>query len=280
MKRNGLRALGLVSCVVALFSLLSVAVDLDGIVANELIAEISIAAGMNLVDQYIADYTVEELESLAATAGLTPGQAAAVNGALYKLSEGLVPYLAVDAVTGENVYDNMGLLTEAAAGNEGAAEAFVFRNRVRFTKPEAIEVVLASGQVTLNANFDATDPASKPSYAVLDAAGVAKLVAPDNKTVVVDLSDNVIVAFGAVLGGYYGPGSPVGLKTEAELLALLDAGSSLGVSTAAATALATYWILGSELTYVDVQNAILGAMIVTPELALAYQGYLAYLYSL
>lgn len=229
MKRNGLRALGLVSCVVALFSLLSVAVDLDGIVADELIAEISIAAGMNLVDQYIADYTAVELEALAATAGLTPGQAAAVNGALSKLG-GFEALIALD---------NDALLALAVDSQE-AANAYAFNNRSSYVKPELLEAVIAAD----------------------------------------DTLENVAIAFGTILGGFYGPGSPVGMKTEAELLVLVVEGEYLGLRVAAATGLTTYWILGSELTYVDVQNEILGAMLVTPELALAYQGYLAYLYSL
>ena len=95
MKRNGLRALGLVFSVVALFSLLSVAVDLDGIVENELVAEISIAAGMNLVDQYIATYTADELAVLAA-AGNTPGIKYAAGRALFQLSGGFVPLIALE----------------------------------------------------------------------------------------------------------------------------------------------------------------------------------------
>jgi len=277
MKRNGLRALGLASCVVALFSILGMAVDLNSIVANELIEEISNAAGLNLVDQYIADYTVEELTDLAAN-GLTPGIKLAADRALYKLSGELAPYLAVDVVTGEAVYDNLELLTLAAAGNEGAADAFVFRNRSSYKNPAALEAVIAAGQVTLDANIDADNPDVPPSYDLLDAADIAKLEATD-VVVVVNLGDKVISAFGKVLGGFYGPGSPVGQKTEAELLVLVE-DDSLGLSTAAVTALTTTWILGSDLTIPQVESAILGVTLVNPELALAYQGFLAYLYSL
>jgi len=278
MKRNGLRALALASCAVALFSILGMAVDLGGIVTTELIEEISNAAGLNLIDLYIADYTVEELTDLAAN-GLTPGIKLAADRALYKISGGLVPYLAVDAVTGKNVYSNLDLLTLAATGKEGAAEAFIFRNRTSYKKPAAIEAVIAAGEVTLDANVDAADPEAVASYEILDAAAVAKLVAPNDVVVVVSLSESVISSFGKLLGGFYGPGSPVGMKTEAELLALLDSGS-LGLGTAAITALTTYWILGSELTIPQVEAAILGVTLVYPELAAAYQGFLTYLYSL
>jgi hypothetical protein len=49
---------------------------------------------------------------------------------------------------------------------------------------------------------------------------------------------------------------------------------------AAATALTTYWILNSDLTIAQVEAAILGVTLAYPEKALAYQGYLAYLFSL
>ena len=282
MKRNGLRALGLAFSVVALFSLLSVAVDLDGIVANELIAEISNAAGLNLVDAYIALYTADELAALAAT-GNTPGIKLAADRALYKLSGGLEPYLAVvpagEDNAGDDVYSNLELLTLAAAGNEGAAEAFAFRNRSNYTKPATLEAMIAAGEVTLDANFDAADPTSVPSYEILFADDIAKLVAPNNVVVVVALGDEVLKALGKILGGFYGPGSPVGELTEAELLALV-VDDSLGLYTAAAQALATYWIVNADLTIPQVETAILGVTLVNPHLALAYQDYLAYLYSL
>ena len=228
MKRNGLRALVLASCVVALFSLLGMAVDLDGIVANELIPEISNAAGLNLVDQYIIDYTVEELTVLAA-AGNTPGIKLAADRALFDISGGLFTLI---VMTDEE------LLALAAAGDLDAADAYIFNARTGLKKVEAVEAALAA----------ATD-------------------------------DALIRAYGKLLGGFYGPGSPVGMKTEAELLVLVD-GEDLGLRVAAATALTTYWIIGSELTIPQVEAKILDATLYKPELASAYQGFLAYLYSL
>ncbi len=226
MKRNGLRALGLASCVVALFSLLSVAVDLNTIVANELIDEINLAAGLNLVDEYIANYTVEELEDLAVK-GLTPGIKLAADRALFKLNGGLEPFIAME---------DEDLLAKAIDGDMDAAEAYVFNTRVGLTKPQA----------------------------VLDAIATAESVALE-------------YAYGKVLGGFYGPGSPVGEKTEAELLELVASGS-YGERIAAATALTTYWILNSDLDHVDVEREILAHT--QTELGLAYQGFLTYLYSL
>lgn len=228
MKRNGLRALGLASCVVALFSIFGMAVDLNGIVAHELIEEISNAAGLNLVDQYIADYTVEELTDLAAY-GLTPGIKLAADRALFKINGGIVPLIGL----GDDA-----LLALAAAGDQDAADAYVFTKRAANKNPAAAEASIAAATI-----------------------------------------DTVKVAYGKLLGGFYGPGSPVGAKTEAELLVLVK-GEDLGIRVAAATALTTYWILGSDMTIAQVEAAILGVTLVYPELASAYQGYLTYLYSL
>lgn len=228
MKRNGLRALGLASCVVALFSILGMAVDVSGIVANELIEEISKAAGLNLVDQYIADYTVEELTDLAAR-GLTPGIKLAADRALFSINGGLAALIGL----GDDA-----LLALATAGDQDAADAYVFTKRAGNKNPTAAEASIAAATI-----------------------------------------DTVKIAYGKLLGGFYGPGSPVGMKTEAELLVLVK-GEDLGLRVAAATALTTYWILGSDLTIAQVESAILGVTLVHPELASAYQGFLAYLYSL
>ena len=228
MKRNGLRALVLASCVVALFSLLGMAVDLNGIAANELIPEISNAAGLNLVDQYIIDYTVEELTVLAA-AGNTSGIKLAADRALFDISGGLFTLVAMT---------NEELLALAVAGDLDAADAYIFNTKTDLKKVELVEAALAAA-----------------------------------------IDDALIRAYGKLLGGFYGPGSPVGMKTEAELLVLVD-GEDLGLRVAAATALTTYWIIGSELTIPQVEAKILDATLYKPELAAAYQGFLAYLYSL
>jgi hypothetical protein len=237
MKRNGLRALGLVTCMVALFSILGLALSdatLIGIVKSELVPEISNAAGLNLVDYYIATYTVEELTDLAAN-GLTPGIKLAADRALFKINGGLLAYVNLDDDT---------LLAEAAAGNQDAADAYVFNHRASVKNPTAVMDALAA----------TADP---------DVSGI----------------ETVVIAYGKLLGGYYGPGSPVGMKTEDELLDLVINGS-LAERVAAATALTTYWILGSDMTINDVETQILANTLWHPELALAYQGYLTYLFSL
>jgi hypothetical protein len=211
------------------------AVDVADIAANELIGEISKAAGLNLVDDYVAK-GVEELNALAA-GNVTPGIELAIERALFEINGGLLPYITLGE--GEMFADMDALKAAAVAGDQDAADAYVFLNKGTYVKPALLEEAIAAAE-----------------------------------------SDALQVAFGKMLGGFYGPGTPVGQKTEAELIELAKTGEYLGLRVAAATALTTYWILGSELTYVDVQNELLGVTLVYPELALAYQGFLAYLYSL
>jgi len=228
MKRNGLRALGLASCVVAVFSILGMAVniaELQSIVDHELIDEISIAAGLNLVNEYVA-MGAEELTALAA-GNMTPGLNVAINRALFQLNGGLVPLIAMS---------DEELLALAATGDQDAADAYVFNHKAEYIKPLPLEEAIAATDV-----------------------------------------DTLQIAYGKVLGGFYGPGSPVGQKTEDELLVLVN-DDSLGIRVAAATALTTYWILGSDLTIPEVEAKLLDYT--QTALGLAYQGYLAYLFSL
>ena len=125
MKRNGLRALALASCVVAMFSILAVAVDLEGILYGELIEEINLAAGLALVDQYIDDYTVEELEELV-TYGKTIGERLAADRALFAINGGMIPYITLGE--GEMFLDQEALYAAAEAGDQDAANAWVFLN--------------------------------------------------------------------------------------------------------------------------------------------------------
>jgi len=230
MKRNGLRALALASCVVAMFSLLAVAVDLQGILDNELIEEINLAAGLALVDQYIADYTVEELEELV-TYGRTIGERLAADRALFKINGGLEALIELELDA---------LYADAEAGDQDAANAWVFLNRSDYSNDQAAEAAIMAG----------------------------------------DLPATIEYAIGYNLGGFYGPGSPRGTKTVAELTELAKNGEYLGIRVAAAVALSTNWIIDQPLDIAQTQAAILGVTLVYPELALAYQIYLTYLFGL
>ncbi len=229
MKRNGLRALGLATCAVVLVSLIGfAAVDVASIVENELIEEISKAAGLALVGDYTLK-TLEELEELAAT-GRTPGVRLAADRALFVLNEKQMELFAMD---------DDALLALAEAGDQDAADMWFFHNRSSFTRPELVEEYIATAEV-----------------------------------------ETLEIAAGKLLGGFYIPSSPIGAKTEDELVELAKNGESLGLRVAAATALTAIWIMDQPLTIDQIRKEILSVTLVYPELALAYQGYLAYQFSL
>lgn len=229
MKRNGLRALGLAACAVVLVSLIGFAVDLYDVVANEPVPEISKAAGLNLVDDYIDTYTVEELTDLAAN-GATPGIRLAADRALFRLNDGLLALVVLDQDT---------LYAMAAAGDQDAADAWVFNARASYKRPNLAEDAIAASEV-----------------------------------------ETIEIALGRLLGGFYVVGSPLGVKPKEELLRLVVSGDTIGLRIAAATALTGYWIQESVLTIAQVERAIRANSGVNPELALAHQGLLAYLYGL
>ena len=229
MKRNGLRALGLATCAVVLVSLIGfAAVDVASIVENELVEEISKAAGLALVGDYTLK-TVEELEGLAAT-GRTPGLRLAADRALFILNGREMELF---------LMEDDALLALAEAGDQDAANMWFFHNRSSYTRPELVEEYIATATV-----------------------------------------ETLEIAAGKHLGGFYVPGSPIGAKTEAELVELAKNGESLGLRVAAATALTALWINSQPLTINQAQTEILSAMLIHPELALAYQGYLVYLFGL
>ena len=227
MKRNGLRALGLTTCVVVLVSLIGFAVDVNYIVANELIEEISKAAGLALVADYTLK-TVEELEELAET-GRTPGIRLAADRALFILNGREMELYEME---------DDALIELAEAGDQDAADMWFFKNRASYKRPELVEEYLLTVE-----------------------------------------ADTLAIAAGKVLGGFYVPGSPLGAKTEDELVELVTNGESLGLRVAAATALTALWIVDQPLTIDQTRKEILSVTLVHPELALAYQGYLAYLFS-
>jgi hypothetical protein len=228
MKRNGLRALGLATCVVALFSLIGLAIDLNNIVENEFIEEISKAAGLALVSEYTLK-TAEELEGLAAN-GRTSGIRLAADRALFILSGREMELFEME---------DDALLALAEAGDQDAADMWFFHNRADFKRPNLVEEYLLTVE-----------------------------------------ADTLAIAAGKLLGGFYVPASPLGAKTEDELVELAKNGESLGLRVAAATALTSFWNAEQPLTIDQTLAEILSITLVHPELAMAYQGYLAYLFSL
>jgi hypothetical protein len=227
MKRNGLRALGLATCVVALFSLIGLAIDLNNIVENEFIEEISKAAGLALVSEYTLK-TAEELEGLAAN-GRTSGIRLAADRALFILSGREMELFEME---------DDALLALAEAGDQDAADMWFFHNRADFKRPNLVEEYLLTVE-----------------------------------------ADTLAIAAGKLLGGFYVPTSPLGAKTEDELIELAKNGESLGLRVAAATALTSFWNAEQPLTIDQTLAEILSITLVHPELAMAYQGYLANLFA-
>jgi hypothetical protein len=211
--------------------MIGLAVNVASIVQNELIEEISKAAGLALVGQYVIDYEdkVEELEELAAT-GRTPGIQLAADRALFIINGTELTLFEMD---------DDALLALAEEGDQDAADMWFFHNRSSFTRPELVEEYIATAEV-----------------------------------------ETLEITAGKLLGGFYVPGSPIGAKTEDELVELAKNGESLGLRVAAATALTAIWINSQPLTIDETRTEILSVTLVYPELALAYQGYLAYLFSL
>jgi len=228
MKRYGLRALAMVFSAVALFSMLGFGLsvsELQGIVANELIPEISKAAGIALVDEY-AKKPVAELEELAAS-GLTPGIRLAASLALKQVN-GVV--MALSSKTAAELKDL------ALEGDADAADLYYFYQRRTFTEATLRTEVLSAANETLQ------------------------------------------IAAGKLLAGYWVPGS-FNPKTEAELIDLAKNGEGIGLRIAAATTLTTLWISTQPLTIDQTMVEITKITLVYPELAAAYQNYLAFLFA-
>jgi hypothetical protein len=206
-------------------------VNVASIISNELIEEISKAAGLALVNQYVTDFAdkLDELEELAAI-GRTPGIRLAADRALFILRARELELYGME---------NDALLALAEAGDQDAADMWFFKNKADYKRPEFLEEYIATATV-----------------------------------------DTLEIAAGKFLGGFYHPDSFLGAKTEAELVELATNGESLGLRIAAATALSNVWISGQPLTIDQTRAEILGVTLVHPELALAYQGYLAYLFGL
>ncbi|MBE0634852.1 hypothetical protein IH601_02490 [Candidatus Bipolaricaulota bacterium] len=237
MKRYAIWAFALSCCLLAAAGAFASGYeDPRWVIENEWTEEISRAAGLALVSEFLSDYTPDELLSLAEN-GTTPGKRLAAERALFSLGRGLTALIDLD--------DDV-LFAFIAKGDTDAADAYVFKHRVQYRTPEA-----------------ALDAIEGTSSSVLQ------------------------ISIGKLLGGFYGPGSPLGQKTEAELRELVVNGATVGERIAATTALTTYWIIysdwadvSSEITRVCTEIWAISGVARCHELALAYQGYLTYLFSL
>jgi len=261
MKFTGLRALVVVACVVALFSMVVVA-NLETIVSDELIPEISAAAGIALAGSYADTMTEAGLVVLAAN-GRTIGLRTAASGAL------AIQYR---AKTEEEI---MAIL-------KGTADPMI---RAAAIEPALIYLISVTSEAE---DFSLTDylkdiaingethemklAAAKAYYFMM--RGSLKVEDLEVQAVTND-SDELAYAAGEVLAGFYLSFNP---KTQAELEELAINGESAGMRVAGSIALAAL-LINSDLTVLDFETTLLSiAGTKTAEYRAAYKVALAVRY--
>jgi len=239
MKLTGLRALVVVACVVALFSMAAVA-SLETIVSDELIPEISAAAGIALVGSYADTMTEAELEALAAN-GRTVGLRTAASGAL------AIQYR---AKTEEEI---MAIL-------KGTADAMI---RAAAIEPALIYLISVTSEaedfsltdylkdIAINGETHEMKLAAAKAYYFMKR-GSLKVEDLEVQAVTND-SDELAYAAGEILSGFYLSFNP---KTQAELEELAINGESAGMRVAGSIALATL-LINSDLTALDFETTLL-----------------------
>lgn len=261
MKLTSLRALVVVTCVVALFSMAAVA-SLETIVSDELIPEISAAAGIALAGSYADTMTEAGLVVLAAN-GRTIGLRTAASGAL------AIQYR---TKTEEEI---MAIL-------KGTADPMV---RAAAIEPAMIYLISVTSEAE---DFSLTDylkdiaingethemklAAAKAYYFMMRGS----LKAEDLEVqAVTNDSDELAYAAGEILSGFYLSFNP---KTQAELEELAINGESAGMRVAGSIALATL-LINSDLTALDIETTLVSiAGTKTAEYRAAYKVALAVRY--
>jgi len=239
MKLTGLRALVVVACVVALFSMVVVA-NLETIVSDELIPEISAAAGIALVGSYADTMTEAELEALAAN-GRTIGLRTAASGAL------AIQYR---AKTEEEI---MAIL-------KGTADPMV---RAAAIEPALIYLISVTSEaedfsltdylkdIAINGETHEMKLAAAKAYYFMKRGS---LKAEDLEVqAVTNDSDELAYAAGEILSGFYLSFNP---KTQAELEELAINGESAGMRVAGSIAFATL-LINSDLAALDIETTLL-----------------------
>ncbi len=238
MKLTGLRALVVVTCVVALFSMTAVA-SLETIVSDELIPEISAAAGIALAGSYADTMTEAALVVLAAN-GRTIGLRTAARGAL------AIQYR---TKTEEEI---MAIL-------KGTADPMV---RAAAVEPALIYLISVTSEaedfsltdylkdIAINGETHEMKLAAAKAYYFMKR-GSLKAADLELQAVTND-SDELAYAAGEILSGFYLSFNP---KTQAELEELAINGESAGMRAAGSIALATL-LINSDLTALDFETTL------------------------
>lgn len=242
MKLAGLRALIAVIAVMALFSLIGMGytvAELEDIAANELIPEISAAAGLALGSSYAETKTEAELEELAVN-GPTIGLRTAASGALSILYR---------AKTEEEL---MAILTGTADPMIRAAAIEPVQEYLVVTTSEAEDFVLSDylkGLATTGETHEMRLAAAKAYYIVTANDATAESAAADAAG-----EGELAIAAGEILGGFYLFFAPV--KTQAELEEIAVNGETEGLRVAGRDALVSV-LINSDLSAQDLQNILL-----------------------
>ncbi len=241
MNFSRLRALVTLVTIVALFSLIAVGysvAELEAIVGNEWIPEISAAAGMALGSSYAETMTLAELEELAVN-GSTIGQRTAAGAALEtlyrnKTGEELLEILkgTADPMIRQAAIDPV---LEYLISMTSEEEGFVLADYLKdlATTGETPELRLAAAR----AYYIVTANNATAESAAADAAGEGELA----------------VAAGEILGGFYLFFPPV--KTQAELEEIAMNGETEGLRVAGRDALASV-LINSDLTVQELEATL------------------------
>lgn len=234
MKLSVLRALVVMMCAVVLIPIIGLGystADLEAIASNELIPEISGAAGMALANTYASTMTAAALEDLAAN-GRTIGLRTAASDALSILYR-------------TKTEDEL----MAIAGGTGAAmvRAAAVDPLVSFLiAKDDLKAMAADATVTHEVRL----AAAKAYYFMTRGSQTAASL--ENEAVTND-SDELAYAAGEALAGFYLSFNP---KTQAELEDLAINGESEGLRVAGGLALSTL-LINSDLTAEAIESTLL-----------------------
>ena len=243
MKFSGLRALVVVTCAVALLSVLGLGYtvsSLETIASNELIPEISAAAGMALASSYAETMTAADLEEMAAN-GRTIGLRTAASGALAILYR---------AKTEDEL---MAILTGTSDPMVRAAAIMPVQQYLITKTSDAEDFVLTDYLKDLATNGETHEmrlAAAKAYYFMMRKSSKA---ADLEEQAVTNDSDELAFAAGEVLAGFYLSFNP---KTQAELEDLASTGASEGLRVAGEIALSSL-LIQSDLTAQDMETTLL-----------------------
>jgi len=240
MKLTGLRALVVVMSSIALLSVIGLGANLESIASNELVPEISAAAGMALADSYAATMTEAELEALAVD-GRTIGLRTAASGALAilyrdKTEDEIMAILKGDA-------DPM--IRAAAIEPAQVYLVSVTSDDENFKLTDYLKDIAINGE-THEMRLAAAKAYYFMSRKSLKAADLEEQAVTND-------SDELAYAAGETLSGFYLSFNP---KTQAELEDLAINGSSEGLRVAGEIALSSL-LIKSDLTALDFETTLL-----------------------